>query len=89
MSTAASSGASASQPEPAERPAPAAPRDYQFPRFERATLPNGLRLVVAPVTKLPMVTVLAMVEAGAVTEPADKQGVAVLTAQQVRTRGPA
>ena len=28
---------------------PAAPRSYHFPRFERRTLPNGMRLVVAPV----------------------------------------
>ncbi|MDB4885781.1 MAG: peptidase domain protein [Gemmatimonadetes bacterium] len=68
-------------PMPAERPQPTAPRSYHFPRFERATLHNGLRLVVAPVSKLPLVTVLAIVDAGAVAEPADKQGVAVLTAQ--------
>ena len=66
---------------PSPRPAPAAPRSYHFPRFERATLANGLQLVVAPVSKLPLVTVLAMVEAGAATEPTGKQGVAVLTAQ--------
>ena len=39
----------------APRPAPAPPRSYHFPRFERRTLANGLRLVVAPVTKLPLV----------------------------------
>ena len=66
---------------PAPRPEPAPPRSYAFPRFERATLGNGLRVVVAPVRKLPLVTVLAVVEAGAVTEPTGKQGVAVLTAQ--------
>jgi zinc protease len=68
-------------PAPAERPGPTAPRDYHFPRFERAILDNGLRLVVAPVSKLPIVTVLAVVEAGATAEPAGKQGVATLTAQ--------
>jgi zinc protease len=66
---------------PAPRPAPAAPRDYHFPHFERRTLPNGMRLVVAPVSKLPLVTVLAVVEAGATVEPAGKDGVAALTAR--------
>jgi zinc protease len=66
---------------PAPRPVPAPPRSYHFPRFERTTLPNGLRLVVAPVTKLPLVTVIAVVEAGASVEPAGKEGVAALTAR--------
>ena len=65
---------------PADRPLPAPPREYQFPRFSRATLPNGLRLIVAPVRKLPLVTVLAVIEAGAAAEPSGKQGLAALTA---------
>ena len=69
--------------EPASRPAPAPPRSYRFPSVERATLANGLRLVVAPVDKLPVVTVVAIVEAGAVTEPPGKQGVAVLKVTRV------
>jgi zinc protease len=68
---------------PAPRPAPAAPRDYHFPRFEQRTFGNGLRLVVAPVTKLPLVTAVAIVEAGATCEPAGKEGVATLTAQML------
>jgi len=66
---------------PAPRPQPAPPRSYHFPRFERATLPNGLRLMVAPVSKLPIATVLAIVEAGATAEPAGKHGIANITAQ--------
>lgn len=62
------------------RPEPSAPRDYQFPRFHRLTLDNGLRLVVAPVHKLPVVTVLAVVEAGALAEPDGREGVAQLVA---------
>src|SRR4051812_50163508 len=69
------------RPAPAKRPGPTAPRDYHFPHFERASLDNGLRLVVAPVSKLPLVTVLAVVEAGATAEPTGKQGGAALTAQ--------
>ena len=68
---------------PTPRPAPAAPRSYHFPRFEQRRLPNGLRLVVAPVTKLPLVTAVALVEAGATQEPDGKEGVATLTAQML------
>jgi zinc protease len=67
--------------EPTPKPEPAAPRDYRFPHFERATLANGVQLVVATVPKLPLVTVLALVEGGAAVEPADKRGVAALTAR--------
>ena len=63
------------------RPAPGATRDYRFPAFERLTLPNGLALVVAPVSKLPVVTVLALIDAGAATDPSGQEGVARLTAQ--------
>ena len=63
------------------RPAPTAPRDYRFPAFERLTLPNGLSLVVAPVPKLPVVTVLALVDAGAAMDPSGREGVAQLTAR--------
>ncbi|HEX5829450.1 MAG TPA: pitrilysin family protein, partial [Gemmatimonadaceae bacterium] len=63
------------------RPAAGEPRPYAFPRFERVRLDNGLRLVVAPVSKLPLVTVLAVVDAGAEADPAGREGVARLTAQ--------
>ena len=62
------------------RPIPGAPRDYAFPKFSSATLPNGLRIVVAPVRKLPLVTVLALVDAGSVADPVGQEGVAQLTA---------
>ena len=62
------------------RPEPSEPRAYAFPRFQRLTLDNGLRLVVAPVHKLPVVTVLAVIDAGAVCDPAGHEGVAQLTA---------
>jgi zinc protease len=68
-------------PAPLPRPAPAPPRSYHFPRFERRTLGNGMQLVVAPVTKLPLVTVIAVVDAGAATEPVGREGVAALTAR--------
>jgi zinc protease len=64
----------------AVRPEPTAPRPYHFPRFERRTLPNGLRLIVAPVHKLPVVSVVAVVEAGAANDPVGQEGLASLTA---------
>ncbi len=60
------------------RPAPGAARPYHFPAFETRTLPNGLRVVVAPVHAHPVVTVLAVVEAGATRDPEGKHGLAVL-----------
>jgi len=68
---------------PTARPAPAAPRSYHFPRFAQRRLANGLRLVVAPVTKLPLITAVALVEAGATQEPEGKEGIATLTAQML------
>lgn len=68
-------------PAPQPRPAPSTPRPYQFPRFHRRRLGNGLQLVVAPIAKLPLATVIALADAGAVAEPGGKEGVAQLTAQ--------
>jgi zinc protease len=64
----------------AVRPKPAAPRLYRFPSFTEETLANGLRLVVASVEKLPVVTVLVVIDAGATIDPAGKEGLASLTA---------
>lgn len=47
-----------------QRPAPGPPRAYHFPAFERATLDNGLGVIVSPVRKLPVVTALLIADAG-------------------------
>lgn len=65
----------------AARPVPGPPRDYRFPRFERRTLENGVRLVVAPVKKLPLATVVVLVDAGAVCDAEGREGIAQLTAK--------
>jgi zinc protease len=62
------------------RPTPGPSRPYSFPNFQHMELPNGLTVVVAPVRTLPLVTVLALVNAGADADPAGKEGVAQLTA---------
>ena len=64
----------------AVRPRPAAPRVYRFPRFSEEVLASGLRLVVAPVEKLPIVTILAIIDAGSAIDPPGKEGLAALTA---------
>ena len=63
------------------RPAAGAPRPYQFPRFERRSLPNGLRLIVAPIPKLPLASITMLVDAGAVSDPPGRSGLAQLTAK--------
>jgi len=63
------------------RPYPGDSRPYAFPRFERRTLSNGLGLVIAPLTKLPVVTLLAIIDAGAVRDRAGEEGLAQLTAR--------
>ncbi|MEO7455755.1 MAG: pitrilysin family protein, partial [Gemmatimonadaceae bacterium] len=68
---------------PTKKPVPGAPRDYRFPRFEQRVLPNGIRVIVAPVTKLPLVTAIAIVEAGASAERESQHGVAALTARML------
>lgn len=63
------------------RPKAAAPRPYAFPRFERRELSNGVNLVIAPVTKLPVVSIIAVIDAGAANDPAGRDGLALLTAR--------
>ena len=62
------------------RPAPGVPRQYSFPTVERTTLSNGLRIAVARMSRLPLVTVLALVDAGSSCDPAGCEGAAALTA---------
>jgi zinc protease len=64
-----------------ERPKPSGPREYHFPRFERRRLENGVELIVAPVTKLPLITVAVLVDAGAVCDGAGREGTAQLVAK--------
>lgn len=66
------------------RPLPGFARDYHFPSFERHTLPNGLSIIIAPVQKLPVVTVLAVIDAGAINDPSKLEGLAQLTAEALR-----
>ena len=70
------------------RPQPGQSRKYHFPKFEIQSLDNGIRVMIAPVRKLPVVTVLAVIDATAVAEPNGKEGLAELTAQALRDGTP-
>lgn len=64
----------------ASRPAPGRPRAYNFPPFDAHRLDNGLRVIVAPVHKLPIVSAMLVVDAGSTAEMG-ADGVASLTAR--------
>ena len=65
------------------KPQPGESHPYSFPTFERRTLGNGMALIVSPVHKLPLVTVVAVIEAGAACDPAGREGLAGLVAQML------
>jgi len=62
------------------RPLPGPAREYSFPPVERAMLANGVRVVVARQSRLPIVTVLALFDSGASADAPGREGVALLTA---------
>ena len=63
-----------------QRPAPSTPRDFHFPVFERTVLSNGLRLIVAPMHRLPVVTAILVQDGGAMTEQSGREGVSDIVA---------
>lgn len=66
------------------RPAPGPSREYHFPEFSRHVMANGLKVIVAPVHKLPVVTLVAVVDAGAIADPTGFEGLAQITAEALR-----
>lgn len=68
----------------AERPAPSAPRPFQFPAFTRTTLPNGLTLIVCDLPGRPLGTATLCLDAGAFVEDPARAGVALLTARALQ-----
>ena len=63
------------------RPGAGPPRPYRFPAYERRQIANGITVVTAPVTKLPLVSVVAVLDAGAERDPIARDGLAALTAR--------
>ena len=66
------------------RPTPGPAREYHFPAFTKSTLPNGITVIVARVTKLPLVSVATLVGSTALADGPGKEGLAELTAQALR-----
>ena len=62
------------------RPPAGVARPYEFPATTRFALGNGLRVVVAPMPRLPLVSILAVVDAGAAGDCPGREGLAMLTA---------
>jgi zinc protease len=63
------------------RPTPGTPRPYDFPAVSRATLDNGLTVLVADLPGRPLVTASLILPIGAADEPAAVGGSAVLAAR--------
>jgi len=64
----------------AARPEPAPPRPWRFPAFERREVAGG-RLIVCHLPGKPLAMLVLLVDAGAVTEPTGREGVALLLAR--------
>lgn len=60
-------------------PAPTASRPMAAPRIAERTLSNGLRVVVARSTDLPIVNVQLVVPGGSASDPIDRPGLASMT----------
>jgi len=66
-------------------PAPSSIRPFRFPRIERRSLANGLRILSARNGDLPLVTAELVLDAGAAAEPSDTAGLALLVADALET----
>jgi zinc protease len=60
-------------------PGPSPLRPYVFPQVEQFTLPNGLKVILVEKHTLPVVEGRVIIDAGAMREPAAKNGLASLT----------
>lgn len=80
LALAALAAAPAAAAQREQPPAPAPLRPYAVPPLQDFRLPNGVRVAVVRDAKLPIVHGRIIVDAGAQQEPADKNGLAVLTA---------
>jgi zinc protease len=63
-----------------ERPVPSAPRPWSFPSFERRTVAGG-RVITAHLPGRPLAVTSLVVDAGASSEPAGREGIAELVAR--------
>jgi zinc protease len=54
-------------------------RPFTFPEIRRTVLPNGMKLCTVQHRQVPLVAVLALVPAGASSDPSDRPGLAAIT----------
>jgi zinc protease len=78
--TTAGSAAATAPLDRAQMPAPSSDPSFDFPDVQRLTLSNGLPVWIVEKPGLPLVDVQLLLNAGAITEPADRAGLASLTA---------
>ena len=64
-----------------KRPEAGVPRAYAFPGSDRHVLANGMTVITAPLRRLPVVTVLAIVDAGGESDALSQAGLGALTAK--------
>ena len=64
-------------------PPPGPPRPYHFPHVTRATLDNGLRVLVAENHNAPLVSLRGLIRSGADHDTAELAGLASLTADML------
>lgn len=67
----------------AQIPQAQAQREFNFPRFKKHRLKNGLQVVFAPHTKLPVVSLQIIIKAGANIDEEAKEGLADFTAHML------
>jgi zinc protease len=65
----------------AERPAPGAPRPYEFPAVAEHRLPNGMRILAVDMPGRPLISASLVLRTGAVDEPDEVGGATVLAAR--------
>ena len=63
------------------RPQPSPPRPYHFPAFSETALDTGVRVITCPIPKLPLVTIVVVMDNGSATEARGKEGIARITAK--------
>jgi zinc protease len=64
-------------------PARGAEKPFTFPEIRRRTLETGLRICTVEHRRVPIVSVLLLVPAGAAADPADRPGLAAMTADML------
>ena len=77
------SAAAAQAPDRSQRPQTGPLRELRLPELQQFTLPNGLRVLLMEKHDLPLVQLNLIVHAGSVDDPADRIGLASLTADML------